>query len=302
MLQTYLGEIAALLASFCFSIGPTLNTLAGQRVSVPTLNRVRLSATLLLLVIPHWITQGSLFPLNASPENWFFLALSGITHLVIGDVLLFSAFNAIGTRLSMLVSSLIPVFSSLMAWFLLDEKLAAVQVTGILVTLTGIIWVVLGGRGEVGKVRDRRVYLRGLLLALCASFFLALSTIFAKRGMGTDFPALSAHMLRTLVALVLVSAPMLKPSQARRTLQELRSRPDSLRFVLWGAVFGPLLGMWLSLVAIQNTNIGIATAITSLPPIWLLPVGRYFFKEKIGLSAVIGSVVAVTGVAVIFLF
>jgi drug/metabolite transporter (DMT)-like permease len=302
MLHNYLGELSALLASVCFSIGPTFNTLAGKRVSVRTLNLVRLLTALFLLIIPHWLTLGIPFPLNGRPENWIFMGLSGLFSLVLGDSLLFAAFSAIGTRLSMLVVSLIPVFSTLLAWFLLDEKLAPIQAAGILVTITGVAWVVLDHKNGAGEVKDRNLYRRGLLLAFGAAFFHAVGAIASKKGLNGDFPAISAHMIRTLISLVLILIPMLFHKQASRPILELRQEPGAIKFLLFGAFFGPLLGMWLSLLAIQNTTVGVATSLTSLPPVWLLLIGRYFFQERIGVRAVVGSLVAVTGVAIIFIF
>jgi drug/metabolite transporter (DMT)-like permease len=302
ILSSYLSEISALLASICFSIGPTLNTLAGQRLSIATVNRVRLMAALGLLIIPHWVTQGVPFPTNGLPVNWIFMGLSGLFSLVLGDTLLFAAFKTIGTRLTMLIASLIPVFSALLAWFLLAERLTVMQTAGIGVTLTGVAWVVLDRQNGSGLTRDRRVYFRGFMLAFGAAFFHAIGYIASKKGLSGDFPAISAHMIRTIISLGIIMLPMLARRQTRSMVQELRQQPGAMKFILWGAFFGPLLGMWLALYAIQTINVGIATSLTALPPIWLLPVGRYFFKEKIGVRAIFGSLLAIMGVILMFLF
>jgi drug/metabolite transporter (DMT)-like permease len=301
MLTTYLGEITALLASICFAIGPTMNTLAGRQVSIYTVNRVRLLLTLLILVTAHWLITGNLFPGEMTLERWFWLGLSAMFSLVIGDTLLFEAFSLIGTRLSMLVVSLVPVFSALLAFAFLDERLRVVQIAGILVTISGVIWVLFDRKNGGNRSAQDKKYLRGFLLALGSALLHALGVIAAKKGLAGDFPALSGHVIRMLVALTVVWGAMLVSGHARQTVDELRARPISLRYILLGAVFGPFLGMWLSLVAIQYTQVGIATALTSLPPIWLLPIGYYFFRERIGPRAISGSVIAVIGVAMIFL-
>jgi drug/metabolite transporter (DMT)-like permease len=296
-----LGEIAALLASVCFAIGPTMNTLAGQRVSVGTVNRTRLLITAVLLLIPHWLTQGEVFPLHASLDRWFWMGLSGLFGLVFGDTLLFLAFGLVGTRLTMLVASLIPVCSALLAWFLLGERLAWIQIVGILVTIGGVTWVVSDrGNGSL-HLTDRRVYIKGFALAGGAAFLNALGGITAKKGLSGDFPALSGHLIRTYVSMAVLLISMLIQGRLKTTLAELKFQPISLRYILIGAIFGPLTGMWLSLLAIQNISVGIATSLTSLPPIWLLPIGYYLFKEHIGPRAIVGSLIAILGVAIIFL-
>ncbi len=59
--------------------------------------------------------------------------------------------------------------------------------------------------------------------------------------------------------------------------------------------------MWLSLIAVQKTEVGVASTLMALPPVFLLPIGRFFFKESIGYQAVLGTIVAVAGVAMLFL-
>jgi drug/metabolite transporter (DMT)-like permease len=54
------------------------------------------------------------------------------------------------------------------------------------------------------------------------------------------------------------------------------------------------------LFAIQKTNIGIASTIIALPPIFLLPVGYFIYKEKITWQAVVGTVLAIIGVGLLF--
>jgi drug/metabolite transporter (DMT)-like permease len=68
-----------------------------------------------------------------------------------------------------------------------------------------------------------------------------------------------------------------------------------------GAVTGPFIGVWMSLVAIQLTQIGVASTIMALPPVLLLPIGYFVFKERITGRAVMGTIIAMSGVAVLFL-
>ena len=39
----------------------------------------------------------------------------------------------------------------------------------------------------------------------------------------------------------------------------------------------------------------------ALPPVFLLPISYFFFKERFGWGAVIGTFVAIVGVALLFL-
>jgi drug/metabolite transporter (DMT)-like permease len=59
--------------------------------------------------------------------------------------------------------------------------------------------------------------------------------------------------------------------------------------------------VWFSLIAVQNAPVGIASTLTSLTPIMLIPLSRIVFKEAITWRAVGGTLLAVAGTAILFL-
>lgn len=82
-----------------FSFTSSFFTLAGRQVEAVIVNRVRLLLAAILLMLIHFMLLGSFLPLSATPERWFWLGLSGIVGLVLGDSFLFQAFIWIGPRL-----------------------------------------------------------------------------------------------------------------------------------------------------------------------------------------------------------
>ena len=70
---------------------------------------------------------------------------------------------------------------------------------------------------------------------------------------------------------------------------------------LIGTILGPFLGITFSLIAVENTKVGIAATLMSTMPIIMLPMVRYIFKEKLSWRAITGAVISVIGVALIFL-
>ncbi len=67
-----------------------------------------------------------------------------------------------------------------------------------------------------------------------------------------------------------------------------------------GAVVGPFLGIWLSLVAVQNTRLGIASTLMALPPVLLIPLEFAAFRQRVSRRGIAGTVVALGGVALLF--
>ena len=74
-----------------------------------------------------------------------------------------------------------------------------------------------------------------------------------------------------------------------------------LVFMALGALIGPVLGVSASLLAVQHAEIGVASTLMALPPVIVLPISYFVFKEKVGWQAIAGTLLAIVGVAVLFL-
>jgi len=297
----YTGELAALLTSLLFSIGPTYFTLAGRLVGSAIVNRVRLLLAVLFLAATHWIVYGQPFPLSAAPESWFWLGISGLIGLALGDAALFQAFVVLGARLTMLIFSLSPVISAGVAWLFLGETLSAVQILGIAVTLGGILMVVLERGNHSTGPRDKRQYLIGLLLALLGAIGQALGLITAKKGLGASTPALSGQVIRMAAGAAAIWLIPLLRGKVATTAQSLCEQPRAFRHILIATLVGPFAGVFFSLVAVQFAPVGIASTLMSLPPIFLLPISYFVFKERFGWQVILGTIVALLGVGILFL-
>ncbi len=264
-------------------------------------NRLRLLLATLFLIGAHFMLKLPL-PWLAGSQRWFWLGLSGIVGLVLGDALLFEAFIRIGPRLSMLMMSLAPILSTLLAWLFLGERLSPVQLLAIFITVFGIAWVVQDrNRQAAVDVADRRLALSGLLLGIGAAAGQAVGLVLAKEGLAGDFSALSGTFMRMLAATAVLWGLTLLRRQASTTLHKLTSRPEAALWILGGSFTGPFLGVTLSLVAVQRTEVGIASTLMALPPVILLPVGYFVFKERFGWQAILGTLVALVGVGMLFL-
>jgi len=298
-LQAYLGEIIALTTAVCWAFTSLLFTIAGKQVGSQLVNRVRLPLATLFLAVTHLLWQGRVLPIHAEPFRWGWLALSAISGLVLGDAMLFQAFVLIGTRLAMLLMTLAPVIGTLLAWVFLRETLSPLEIGAVIVTLSSIAWVV-SERGNSGpEDGDPRNYVVGVLCGIGGASGQAVGLILSKRGMAGDFPAISASLMRLLMASAVIWLWALGQGQLGPTIQGLRNK-RARRAIVGGTVAGPFVGMTLSLAAVQLTHVGIASTLMSLSPVILLPLVHWVFKERITQRAIVGTVVALVGVAMIF--
>lgn len=293
-----IGEIAALLTSFAWSITSTTFTLAGRRIGSVVLNRVRLLMALILLVITHWIIIGKPIPFTAEPDRWIWLGLSGVVGLVLGDAFLFQAFVWIGPRLTMLMMSMAPIIAAGLAWIFLGETLSPLQISGIMVAISGIAWVVMEKNSET---RDKpENYYRGILFGLGAATGQAAGLVLAKNGLWGDFSPISGNLIRMLAAASVMWLVTAFQGQIPETLNRIKNDRRGLYLTIIGAITGPFIGVSLSLLALQNAKVGVASTLMALPPIILLPVGYFYFKEKFGWGAISGTIIALIGVSLLF--
>ncbi len=296
-----LGPLSALGTSICWSFTSTFFTLAGRRVGSMVVNRTRLALAVLFLLLTHWIMLGTIFPWHAPPERWLWLGLSGILGLVIGDALLFQSFIWLGPRLAMLIMSLAPVISTLFAWVLLGERLAIWQLAAIAITVAGVASVILDQGGNHAAIVSGKNYLIGVLFGLGGAMGQASGLIAAKKGLEGDFSALSGTLIRMFVAMLALWAITIAMREGQETLHRLKDDPQALKYLAAGAFIGPFLGVYLSLVAVQATAVGIASTLMALAPVFLLPISHFVFGEHIGLRAIAGTLTAMAGVAMLLL-
>lgn len=295
-----MGEFAAITAAFLWAISSILFSFAGKQIGSSTLNLLRLSFAALFLLIVHTIFFGFPIPLNASLQQWGWLSLSSIIGLVIGDLLLFQSFIMVGPRLAMLVMAVSPVISVIIAWIFLKEVLSAIQVVGVLITIIGISLVVVDRNTNQSTFTSNKRKWIGILFAIGAAIGQAIGLIFAKKGLPPDFSALSGVVIRVLVATISVWIFSILTKQIPVHIKKIRTYPATLKYTFAGAVVGPFIGVWLSLVAVQYAKVGIASTLMALTPIFHLPIGK-ILKEDISIQAIIGTIIAVVGVAIIFL-
>jgi len=299
----YLGEIAAIATAISWCTCSMLFAAAGLKIGSFAVNILRLVVGILLLSVTHLLLLGTPFPFDAPARAFFFLSLSGFVGLAIGDLFYFRALVVLGPRLGTLVMSMWPIFSTLMAWPMFGETMRPAQILGILVTLGGVAWVVMerrpGGPARESHEPTGRVFL-GVVFGVCGAMGQALAYVLSKEGMGGDYNPLSATIIRMLTANVAMWVIVIAARKVVQVAQGASNRRALLQVAV-GAVFGPFIGVWLSLVALNHTKTGIASTLIALVPVFIIPAVIIVYRKKPSPRAVLGAIVAVAGVAIIFL-
>jgi drug/metabolite transporter (DMT)-like permease len=296
-----IGELAALGTALLWSLTYVQFTVAVRSIGPSRLNRLRLLVALVCLFVAHAVVYRSPIPLDAGAVRWGWLVLSGVLGFAVSDAFLFSALLRLGAHRTSLLMALIPVVSALLAWGLFDERLTWIQAVAALVTVGGIALVVSARSAPKREGEPTGRALVGVLVALGAVASQSLRYILSVQGMRGGYPVLSTNVIQILAATVAVWTVAFASGGWRTTLAPPFDRKAATSMI-GGAVTGPFLGVTLSLVALAKAPVGIASTLMALVPVFLLPVTRFVLKEPVGLRTVAGTLLAVGGVAVLFLF
>ena len=297
--MAYIGEIAALFTSLCWSFSAIGFTKSTQQVGSQVTNRVRVFLAMLMLILINAILFGQPIPLHAGSSRWAWLAVSGVIGLSLGDTFLFQAFKEIGARLGLLLLSMAPVFGTAIAWIFFGQTLDLWQILGIVITLGGISWVIMA-RPRASDENVRKITGRGILFGTLAALGQATGLVFSQRAMTAGFSPFAGSLIRILAAVVALWIVAAFQRQAGSTLTAMRLQPAALGWTAFGALFGPVIGVSASLLAVEHTSIGVASTLMALPPVFMLPISYFVFKERFGWQAVVGTLIAMAGVALLF--
>ena len=296
-----MGEIAALSVSFCWAVTSIFLAMAGEKLGSMVVNRIRLVFAVILLTTAHFFFKGQLFPFSANQEQLFWLSLSGVVGLVLGDGFLIKSYIMIGVRLGTLIMSSVPVISTVFAWVLLGERVKFFELSGIFLTMFGIMIVVSDRKSDERIEKDKKQYATGILFAFLGAFGQAFGLVLAKKGLAGNFSPLSGVLVRMLSAMIFMWLIAVFMRQAGKTVRKGLSEPVALRNIAIGSFIGPFIGVWLSLVAVQSTQVGIASTLMALAPIIMLPIMKWGYKKNINHLAIMGTLITLTGVAIIFM-
>ena len=266
---------------------------AGDKIGSLSVNFIRLAMAFLLLGITTFFTRSMFLPFDATVYQWFWLGLSGFVGFFLGDLFLFKSYSVIGSRTAALIMSFAPMITAIIGWFFLSEKLSALNMIAIFVSLSGIVIAI------ANKKMRLNIPFKGFLLAFGGALGQAGGLILSKKGMG-DYDPIAATQIRAIFGLI--SFVILITYLGRwGKVKEASKHNSGMKSVLVGSFFGPFIGVALSLFAIQQTKTGIASTLMALVPILIIWPSAIMFNEKIKPQHIIGALISIIGASLFFL-
>lgn len=298
MFQSHLGEIASLGTAICWAITAVAFESAGKKVGSLSVNLIRLIIALLLLSIFGLITRGMILPTDATKSTWMWLSISGIIGFVIGDLFLFQAFIEMGSRISMLIMSIVPPLTAIAGFAIMGERIKLLGIAGMIITIIGIAIVITKKNSDDNTVKFTHS-IKGLIYAFIGALGQAFGLVFSKFGMGLYNP-FAATQIRIIAAIIGFSIFITITRKWRNIYIALKDN-EAMKNITIGSFFGPFIGVSLSLLAVQHAATGIVSTITSITPILLIPSSIIIFKEKVFLREILGAIISLIGVSLLFM-
>lgn len=287
------GEFYAIACAFLWASSSALLKSQAHKMSVISLNALRaIPAVAIYWAMLIWSGKGALFT-ALSFRSWFFLLVSALLGLVIGDMLYFQSMKLIGLARALPLSTVYPFFTLLLSLLFLDEGLDwAVAVGAVLIV--GGAYLLAFSKSELGSEANLvspRANAAGVGLALGAALLWATSTVMLRVGLeGVDTTL--ANALR-LSLMLLVLLPVAVHQKAFTCV-----RKEGFR--TWGAILlagivGTGLGTFAFMRAIQYAGAARTSVLTAATPLFGVPLSL-LLGEKPSLRTVLGTVLTMGGV------
>ncbi|CAN0547274.1 unnamed protein product [Laminaria digitata] len=265
-----------------------------------------------------WITmllvEGSPWPAAMTEGELIILGISGVIGLTIGDTAYFGALTRLGARRALLFSTLGPPATALLALPILDEPITARMASGIALTIAGIVWVIRERApaaaasapeseslavDQGAEERHARRLRAGVAMALLGVLCQATGNILTKLGSANTSP-LETSVVRLAFGAIGLSL-IVSLTRHRFGLKDPFATRGRVLTLFIATFLGTYLGIWLLVTGLQFTSAGVAATLSSMSPVFILPIAVIFLGEEVSRRATLGALIAVAGVALLLL-
>lgn len=329
----FFGETLSLIVALAWTATALFAEVGSKRMGSLPFNAVRMALSLCFLAATLWLTMGVPWPRYADSGTWFWLLLSGIVGYVIGDYCLMQGYIIIGSRFGQLFMTLSAPTAAIMGRLLIGEKMSFIAIAGMFITLGGIALSVLSKQEKESNDSRRhpaiqfKLPLKGIFYAAMAGICQGAGLVLSKIGLEHYDNALTSCDIdiNSVVEGALLPIPlslaipfastmirgmmgfagfMLLLMLSKDGMPKLRKAVDD-RKAVWCALasmlFGPFLGVSLSLMATLYTSTGIAQTLFSLTPVLIIAPAALLFHQKVTIREIIGAIISVAGASLFFI-
>ena len=224
---------------------------------------------------------------SVTRENWYWLVAIGIT-LSLHFCTWFQSLTMTSVAASVVLVDSSPIFTAILSTLFLGESLRRRSWIGILIALTGAVFLAWGDLGGSGLVA-----LSGDLLALTGAIFLALYFIGGRR-FAKELPITVYTAIVYFVA-ALATAPICLAFN----LDLIVFEPSEVAIFIALAIFPTVLGHSVNNYLLTKVPAYVVSSAVLGEPIGAALLAAMIFSQIPGLTTLIGFIVILSGIALV---
>lgn len=297
-ISNFKGEFAALGAAFLWAASSIVYTLLGQRIAPLQLNLFKGLIAIALICLTLILGSYSFPKFALLPVG--FLLISGVIGIGLGDTAYFSALNHLGARRTLLLETLAPPMTAILALIFLGETLKPGAWCGIFLTLIGVAWVITE-RTPDSVISDRNP-LQGIFWAILAAIAQASGAVLSRAALvQSDLLSLWSTLLRLIGGTIIVALLLLFSRPHELQTPKLVWSIRLLGVIILTSFGSTYLGIWLQQTGLKFAPAGIAQTLIATSPLFVLPIA-FWFGEKISIRSILGVLIALAGIGILFIW
>jgi drug/metabolite transporter (DMT)-like permease len=290
--------LAALGAAFAWAISAIISANPSSALGSVAFVRIRMTMVFFMLAAVLIVSGGwrTVEAAHISPA-----IISGLIGILAGDAALFATMNRLGPRRAGILFSSNAVFSVILGWLFLSEKLDALTLGGIAVALAGVALAILFGKRGTDVHHWEAIkgpLSTGIAIGLFAGICQAIGSLVARPIMETGVDPVAIAAIRVGIASLGLTIALLagvKSTRAKTALTlELAGQVAISGFAAMG------VGMTLLLFALQGGEVGIVATLSATSPALVLPLLWWKTGDRPQALAWVGAGLVIVGSGMIF--
>jgi drug/metabolite transporter (DMT)-like permease len=290
--------LAALGAAFAWAVSGIISANPSSALGSLAFVRIRMTIVFCMLAAMLTVSGGwrTVQVVHMTPS-----IISGFIGILAGDAALFATMNRLGPRRAGILFSSNAIFSVILSWMFLHERLDVITMLGIIIALIGVALAILFGK-RTNDMHQWEAIKGPLSLAIAIGLFSglcqAIGSIVIRPVMETGVDPLAIAAIRVGVAALGLTLAMFAGVKSTRAKIALTPKITAQVALSGFAAMG--IGMTLLLFALRGGQVGIVATLSATTPALVLPMLWWKTGDRPPLLAWVGAGLVVVGSGLIF--
>lgn len=290
--------LAALGAALCWAWSAIIS--ANPAAALGSVAFVRIRMTMVFFMLAAWLAVSggwrALETAHIGPA-----IISGLVGILLGDAALFSTMNRVGPRRAGILFASHAVFSVILGWLVLGERLGGLTLLGIAIALLGVVLAILYGKRREDTHAWEAVkgpFWVGAAFGLFAGICQAVGSLVIRPVMEAGVDPIAIALVRVGIAATgLTIATLLRlPGTASAT----KLTPSLIGQIALSGFAAMGVGMTLVLFSLSGGEVGIVATLSAATPALVLPMLWLKTGDRPPAMAWVGAALVVAGSGMIF--